>query len=260
MNKQRYLGELQSLLVFMTEEDRELAIRHYGDIFDAAGEDRADELIRSFGSPTKSAIALSRGYEPGSIKNLPTSPVLVHAPKARPVPTPLPTFELPPLEENTTEELPAEAEIAPTVVENAKPEAPTDSRKEESVPVPEPEEPELYYERTMPLGAGIALLVLVMAALGVPLAALVFALIAVCLAPGAAVVFGAYLAAVGGLWCLTYMADAILMFGLAFLILAVGLVLLWGGIWLASRLALLYVHGVQWLCGELLGRQVTDDE
>ena len=112
----------------------------------------------------------------------------------------------------------------------------------------------------MSLGAGIDVLVLVMIAIGVPLAAAALALIAVCLAPGAAGLVGAWLVFVGGLWCISYMADAVLIFGAALLVLAVGLVILWGGVWLASRLVRLYIRGVQWLCGELLGRKVTVDE
>lgn len=261
MNKQRYLSELQSLLVFMTEEDRELAIRHYGDIFDAVGEDGADDLIRSFGSPTKSAIGLSRGYEPGNIKNLPKAPASVQKPKAALTQTEddpwgdLPTFDIPSMVEEPAEDI-------PTRTEAPKAEPSPDLRTEEPEPAPafESPEPEEYYERSMPLGVGIPLLILVMIAIGVPLAAFILALCTVCLAPGAAVIFVAYLVAVGGLWCLSYVADAVLLFGTALLVLAIGLVILWGGLWLASRLVLLYVRGVRWLCGELLGRKVTDDE
>ena len=261
MNKQRYLGELQSLLVFMTEEDRELAIRHYGNIFDAVGEDGAEDLIRSLGSPTKSAIALSRGYEPGSIKNLPKVPAMVQQPKAALTQTEddpwgdLPTFEVPTITEDKTEAIPAEAETPEA-------ERPAEFQKDEPElsSEPEPTEPQTYYERSISLGLGIPLLILVLVAIGVPLAALVLALSVVCLAPGAAVIFGAYLIAVGGLWCLSYVADAVLLFGAALLVLAIGLVVLWGGLWLASRLMILYTRGVQWLCGELLGKKVTDDE
>lgn len=271
MNKQRYLGELQSLLVFMTEEDRELAIRHYGNIFDAVGEDGAEALVRSLGSPTKSAIALSRGYEPGSIKNLPQAPASVQKARAALTQTQddpwgdLPTFEVPAITEEKAETVPPEAETPKAEMPKAempKAERPVEFQKDDAeLPSePEPMEPEAYYERSMSLGIGIPLLILVMLAIGVPLAALVLALAAVCLAPGAAVLFGAWLVAVGGLWCLAYMADAVLLFGAALLVLAIGLVVLWGGLWLASRLVLLYTRGVQWLCGELLGRKVTDNE
>lgn len=260
MNKQRYLAELRRLLVFMTEEDRELAIRHYGDIFDAAGEAGETALIEQLGSPTRAAIALSRNYEPGNIRNLPKAPASAAKPRAAFTQTQedpwgdLPTFEVPILEEEPAE--------APPVPAETKADAPAASPASEPEPLPEPDfpEPETYYERSMPLGAGIAVLVLVMIAIGVPLAAAALALIAVCLAPGAAGLVGAWLVFVGGLWCISYMADAVLIFGAALLVLAVGLVILWGGVWLASRLVRLYIRGVQWLCGELLGRKVTVDE
>lgn len=271
MNKQRYLSELQSLLVFMTEEDRELAVRHYGDIFDAAGENGTEDLVRALGSPTKAAIALSRGYEPGNIKNLPQAPA---AEKTKAAFTQLeddpwgdlPTFEIPSVEEKADREGLSKAE--PTAVNASGPE-PVSGMEEDPLPEapeeksePAMEEParEEYYERSMPLGAGIPLLILVMVAIGVPLAALALVLAAVCLAPGGAVVFGAYLIAVGGIWCLSFAADAILLFGGALLVLAIGLAVLFGGVWLASRLFGLYARGVAWLCGELLGRKVTEDE
>lgn len=266
MNKQRFLAELQRLLVFMTEEDRELAIRHYGDIFDAAGEDGEVALVEAIGSPTKAAIALSRGYEPGSIKNLPEAPASLQKPKAALTQTEddpwgdLPTFDVPKLEEDAPApeaEQPEEHEPAPeTGAENG----PSAKTPETTAWVEDEPDQEAEYDRPMPLGAGITLLTLVLIAIGIPLAALTLALMAVCVAPGAAAVFGAYLAAVGGLWCLGYMADAIMMFGLAFLVLAVGLIVLWGGIWLCSRLVKVYAMGVRWLCGELLGRKVTEDE
>lgn len=271
MNKQRFLAELQQLLVFMTEEDREQAIRHYGDIFDAVGEDGEAELARSFGSPTKAAISLSRGYEPGSIKNLPEAPASVQKPKAALTQTEddpwgdLPTFEVPAIADlpaaPETEEDPAPAggdKPAPPEDEATVPEAPVAPSGETTEPE-EPLPPE-EYDRPMPLGVGIALLTLVMIAIGIPLAALTLTLMAVCLAPGAAIIFGAWLAAVGGLWCLGYMADAVMMFGFAFLVLAVGLIILWGGIWLCVQLGKVYGMGVRWLCGELLGKKVTDDE
>lgn len=257
MNKQRYLAELQRLLVFMTEEDREQAIRHFGDIFDAAGEDGEAALVEKLGSPTKSAIGLSRGYEPGSIKNLPDLPRASEKPKAALTETEedpwgdLPTFEAPQTE---ADEAPCNPE-EPVSVEDISP------REEEELPfVEEPRKKAASVDRPMPLGLGIPLLALILIAIGIPVAVLFLALMAVCVAPGCAVLFGAYLVAVGGLWCLTYIADALLLFGAALLVLAVGLLVLWGGIWLCSRLVLGYVLAVRWLSGELLGRKVSDDE
>ncbi len=63
MNKQRYLKELQQLLIFMTDEDREITVAHYAGLFDAVGEDGEEALADQLGSPTKAAIGLSRGYQ-----------------------------------------------------------------------------------------------------------------------------------------------------------------------------------------------------
>lgn len=257
MSKQRYLAELQRLLVFMTEEDRELAIRHFGDIFDAAGEEGEASLLEKLGSPTKSAISLSRGYEPGSVKNLPDLPRMSEKPKAALTDTEEdPWGDLPTFDSDT-----AEADDTPADTEAVVPEVDVLSPKEEELPLPvEPEKKERSVDRPMPLGLGVSLLALILIAIGIPVAVLFLGLMAVCVAPGCGVIFGAYLVAVGGLWCLSYLADALLMFGLAFLILSVGLLVLWGGIWLCSRLALGYGLAVRWLGGELLGRKVSDYE
>ena len=108
----------------------------------------------------------------------------------------------------------------------------------------------------MPLWLGIPLFILVFAALGIPLAAIVLVLSLVLLIPGCACLFGAYLIFVGGLWCLSYIADAILLFGLSLIALSLGLLILWAGIWLAVKLIRLYCRFIRWLGGELLGRKV----
>lgn len=259
MNKQRYLAELQRLLVFMTDEDRELAIRRFGDIFDAAGPEGEAALAERLGSPTKSAIGLSRGYEPGIIKNLPEAPGEEEkkASLTRTVGDPwgdLPTFETPVLGDKS------EAVPAPGADSVPEKENPISPEPEPPAPTQKDDEDMGEWDRPMPLGLGISLLTLILIAIGLPVAAVFLALMAVCTAPGAAVVFGAYLLAVGGLWCLTYIADALLLFGAAFLVLAVGLIVLWGGIWLCSRLVLGYAAAVRWLSGELLGKKVSDDE
>ncbi|MCD7846407.1 MAG: hypothetical protein LUG57_11290, partial [Oscillospiraceae bacterium] len=83
MNKQRYLAELQRLLVFMTEEDRELTVQRYGELFDAAGPEGEEALVKQIGSPTKAAISLSRGYEPGGLGDV-LPPVPAPEPEAQP--------------------------------------------------------------------------------------------------------------------------------------------------------------------------------
>lgn len=105
----------------------------------------------------------------------------------------------------------------------------------------------------MPLPLGIFLLILSLLALGVPVAALLLVLLPVLLLPGTAVIGGAVLAAVGGLWCLQYVADAILMFGLAMFLLGLGLLILWAGFSADVRLVKLAVQMVRSLKHLFLG-------
>lgn len=292
MNRQRYLAELRRLLVFMSDEDREEAVRRCAAAFDAAGPEGEAALIEALGSPTRTAIALSRGYEQGSIPDV--FPQAVEAagaakaaeeagtdaePEPAPAPEPespwteIPDFELPdgpgeaksaPAEDAPAEDVP-EAEEAPEPAPQAEGAFEAEDG-EEPEPLPltaipeEPEEGPVYViERTMPLGLGIPLFILVFAALGIPLAALCLALALALIAPGCAVLFGAYLVFVGGLWCVGYMADAVLLFGLMFVVLAAGLLVLSLGVWLAVLLIRLYVRAFGWIAGELLGRKVIAD-
>ncbi len=274
MNKQRYLAELQRLLVFMTEEDRTLTVRRYADMFDEAGEDGADALIVRIGSPTKAAIALSRGYEPGSAAYPGDEPPeeAPRQPEPKPERTPAPDglwddlldYDLP---DYMAEDAPFAEESSED--EDDMPGGEAAYTGDDRVPawdVP-PDEPWReqaargdLYTRSVPLGLGIPLFVLITAAIGIPLFVLAVAVMAALLAPGLAGIFGAYLSAVGGLWCISYVADAILLFGLAFLILAVGLIVLWAGVWIDAKIIDLCARGIQWLSGELLGRKVTGDE
>lgn len=280
MNKQRYLAELQRLLVFMTEEDRELTAQRFGEMFDAVGPEGETELIERIGSPTKAAIRLSRGYEPGQLTDvLPQVPA--PAAEAEPEeseeakePNPqgsleelwneLDEFELPDLElelpgEDAAKAAEPESEIEPT------PTPEPEHREISPAPIRSPKEPEpvretkTIYKRVMPIGLGAVLFVVLMICVGLPLAAVCVALAAVCLCPGAAAAVGAWLVFVGGLWCVSYMADAILIFGLSFIVLAVAALLLFAGIWADVQVIRLYIRGVDALGGLLLGRKVTVD-
>ena len=298
MNKQRYLAELRRLLVFMNEEDREEAVRRCGEAFDAVGPEGEAALLADMGSPTKMAIGLSRGYEPGSIPDVIPRTAIVRPQAAESPETPAAAEELlPPEPEITWTELPSlegAEEVEPTVNTTAETPAAEEAPAPEEEPAPEPEapaeetpewreetpdaeavepvgepketeepaeepRPHTIIERTMPLGLGIPLFILVFGALGIPLGLLCLAVSLVLLAPGCAILLGAYLIGVGGLWCTAYMADAVLLFGAAFIVLAVGLLVLWLGIWIAVQLWTVYVRGVGWIAGELLGRKVTTD-
>ncbi len=124
-------------------------------------------------------------------------------------------------------------------------------------PDEEPEREKPQVERPMPLWAGVPLFILAVVILCLPLAALILALLPVLLLPGAAVLGGAALAAVGGLWCIAYVADAVLLFGLAFFVLGLGLLVLWCGFALDVDLVKLYIKIVAGLKHLFLGRRVS---
>ena len=273
MNRQRFLAELRRLLVYMSDEDREEAVRRCAAAFEAAGPDGEAALIDALGTPTRTAIALSRGYEPGKLPDIfsaameaaeAAAPVMPEEEPAHAAPDAL-MPELPDEPEPDWITLPGE-EASEEAVEPAG--ESRDEEREEALysppvmPLPEPEEdkgPEYIIERSMHPALGIPLFILVFCALGIPLAALCAALTLILLAPGCAILFGAYLTAVGGLWCLGFMADAVLLFGLSFVILAAGILVFWLGLWLAVLLFRLYFRGVRWIAGELLGRKVIAD-
>lgn len=254
MNKQRFLAELRRLLVYMTEDDRDLTIRRYAEMFDDVGESGEQAFIQSLGTPTKVAISLSRGYEPGKVVELSEPPQIQKPQESEPFPE-IPWAEVPdftlPDDFWTSEPEPDEPE----------------PEKKESKPVPpvekeppvqqEPEEAPVRHpvKRPMPLGIGIPLFVLGAVCVGLPLAAAAIAVILTLLSPGAAGVVAAGLTAIGAMWCMTYIADALLMFGLAFLVLAVTLMLLWAGVWCDIKLVDLYVHLVRAFAGAVFGKK-----
>lgn len=132
----------------------------------------------------------------------------------------------------------------------------------ESAAVPEeavPAKPAPAYtvERSMPLAAGIPLFILSLAVIAVPLGAVCLALIPILVLPGVALLIGAWLAAVGGLWCISYIADAVMLFGLALVILAAGLVVLWLGLWLVVLIVSLYFRGMRGVAHLTLGKKVS---
>ena len=48
MNRTVFLTDLRKLLTYMTEEERENTIRYYEGLFEEAGPEREEELLRSF--------------------------------------------------------------------------------------------------------------------------------------------------------------------------------------------------------------------
>lgn len=148
-----------------------------------------------------------------------------------------------PVPENGPVEVPEAEDILPAPAEPAVPE--------------EPDQAPVYtVERTMPLWAGIPLFILSLFVIAIPLAAVLLVLVPVLVLPGVALLIGAWLAAVGGLWCISYIADAVMLFGLALVILAAGLVVLWLGLWLLVSAVALYIRGMRGISHLTLGKKV----
>ena len=120
-----------------------------------------------------------------------------------------------------------------------------------------PPEPPMVTKRSMPLWVGIPLFILTLI-LVLPLAALILALLPVMVLPGLLILAAAWLMSVGGLWCISYIADAVLLFGGAFLILGVALFVLYGGLWLDVAMVKLYIRLLVGMKHLFLGKKVRD--
>ncbi len=293
MNKPQYLGELRRLLVFMTSADRDRTVARCGQLFDQAGPDGIDDLIAHIGSPTRVSIRLSRTYEPGRL-DLSSLDLPAPAPAPEPEPVPeaepepavpdmvegLPDLDVPPLvmddlsgfemippQANEPEPVDTPPEDGPgpeTPAEAPAPAPNLDGPRFISMPLdhddgPEdvPEEaPDVIIERAMPLWVGVPLFIICLIVLALPIGLICLLLLPVLLLPGLALLLGTYLAAVGGLWCTSYIADALMLFGLAFLILSVALVTLWCGLRLDVGIVSLFVRGWQAVSHLTLGKKV----
>ena len=268
MNKQRFLAELRRLLVFMTESDRNIALEKYTLMFDEAGEEGEAALLETLGSPTKAAITLSRGYVAGQLTaETKQREALKKAEKSARAAKSVSADDYDPgaVEDDPIAIImrsldePDEPEIEPD--EDDEPES-EDEYDEDMDDVDDdydrPQRP-VYRRVNAPMSpaAGMSLLVLILLVLGVPLAGLTLGVALLWLMPGAAGVGASILAAIGALWCISYIADALLLLGLGFLLLAVALLLLFCGVWLDVRLVGLYVRGVRVLADALLGRRVV---
>ena len=61
----------------------------------------------------------------------------------------------------------------------------------------------------------------------------------------------------GGLWCISYIADAVMLFGVAFFVLGLALVILWCGVWLDVAIVKIYIRVMVGLKHLFLGRRVS---
>ena len=309
MNKAQYLAELGQLLVFMTRADREKTLARFGALFDMAGPDREQTLLAKIGSPTRSAIRLSRVYDSSHFSDeFMDSLEAEFAPiPEEPEPEPkketppdmvegMPELDIPPLvmdDLSAFEPIPPEPEAAEAPAEGPSPSAPGDGNQkpqpqpqdggEKQPPVPatppaqmaplprpiaipsepdeedDPERGSASVERVIPLWLGIPLFVLSLVLLALPLAVILLVILPVLLMPGLVLLLCTWLAAVGGLWCISYIADALMLFGAAFLIFGLALVVLWCGLRLDVALVTVYIRACRAVTHLTLGRKVTPD-
>lgn len=62
INKKSFMAELRSLLAFMDGEDRARVLNRYEAMFEEAGPEGEEALIRCFGSPVRQVLAIEREY------------------------------------------------------------------------------------------------------------------------------------------------------------------------------------------------------
>ena len=89
---------------------------------------------------------------------------------------------------------------------------------------------------------------------GVPLFLLLMVIDILLLVPGVAGIGAALILVEAGTFSLTYMADALLVFGAALIVFALALLLLYGGLWCAVKLTKVYVKGICALMRAILGK------
>ena len=153
---------------------------------------------------------------------------------------------------------PAPPEKAAPAAPESKP-GPGEEPEPEASPAPDLPAPAVrtVVERVIPLWLGLPLFVLTVVFIALPVGALCLALLPILLIPGLAVLLGAWLAFVGGLWCIGIIADAAVLFGSALILLALGLLILWCGLWLDVAMASGFVRALRALAHLTLGRKVT---
>jgi len=166
-------------------------------------------------------------------------------------------------EEPDAEEIPAE-ETAPESVEaeEACEEAAAEEESAETEPEEQSEEqpeeapavPETPETRKKP-GFGRVLAVTVLSIFpGLPLFLLLMIIDVLLLVPGVAGIGAGLILVEAGTFSLTYMADALLVFGAALIVFALALLLLYGGLWCAVKLTKVYFKGICALMRAILGK------
>ena len=219
------MAELSRLLTFVQKEDKPAILQHYNELLDNAEDEQA--LLDEFGSPTKLAVTISRGYKREDYS------LSTFREDEKPVQSAQEEMPAEPYAEVINEIKQEETQTAPAVEEvpveeSAQEEIPADSTAE--IPVIVDEKPQLSYKTNaallilylifaIPIGlavyAALTAVVLIVLAVGLTLAALGIALIGFAFSS-----------------LLTVLADSLLIFGAALVLLAFAVILLWLAVWL----------------------------
>ena len=222
INRQSYMAELSRLLTFVQKEDKPAILQHYNELLDNAEDEQA--LLDEFGSPTKLAVTISRGYkrEDYSLSTFredekPVRPEQEEAPAE-------------PYAEVINEIKQEETQAAPAVEEApaAEEEIPAESTAE--IPAIADEKPQVSYKTN----AALLILYLIFAIpIGIAVYAALTAVVLIVLAVGLILAtLGVSLIGFAFSSLLTVLADSLLIFGAALVLLAFAVILLWLAVWL----------------------------
>jgi len=272
VNRQKYMAELAGLLSFLSEEERKTVMEYYEKKFDEAGQEGEAALIAELDTPMRRAINLNRNgiddilgemnkasseeetaEEPASEEEqeqLSETEELIHAvmdekPEAEPGEESRGTDEI--------EELPA-------VEEEAEPEQEKKTDENDDV-FPElaaalgkkievPSEPET---KLSVLGLiGFIILAIVP---GIPLLAISIVLIPVLLAPVVALGYAGAVGVVAAFKTLSYIPDAMLVFGVTLLIIAAAIFVLLISTWIIGGILKGWFKGVPGLCRRMTRKE-----
>jgi len=285
MNKTVFLTDLRKLLTYMTDEERDNTIRSYEELFAEAGPEQEESLLRSFGSPTRVAVTIFREYGKGNGSFVPPVPQPQEKPAAvTETAEETPAAEAAEEPAEITVEAPAEERPPETVAEKAAriaagieaenmcpEEEPAPSPEEEQakeakleqlerafveVPVPprtppQAESPYVDEELTeyrIP-GWAVTLIMVLTCWLWIPVTVVLWVVVLVAFvvpfALGLGLVAGAAYLVICGIWAMGMVANALLLFGAAAVLLAIGIVLLWLSIWAVIRLSGLLAKGMR---------------
>jgi len=268
VNKQKYMAELAGLLSFLNDEERSLVMAYYDRKFTEAGEAGESALIAELGTPMCLAIDLNRNGIDHILNEMKT-PAEEEKAEAEPEAQPEikeekaveteeliravmepeeaeePEYEPMPEEESRVtdkiESLPQPAEESEAQVE-AKPES-DDVFPELAAALGKnitvPEEPEV---KTSVLGAiGFFILMIVP---GIPLLAISIVLIPALLVPVVSLGYAGAVGVVASIKALSYIPDAMFVFGITLLIIAAAILVLLFCTWIIGGILRGWFKGV----------------